>query len=218
MLLLLALAFLLAHDTWLFPLIEGRVGLTTGNRFPLGEVGPSTSRVARCSVDGAEAQVDGGDKISLIEAGSDAKAVAVLLKPHPITLTSASFTKYLEAQNVHLKIPDRDIREHYTKCAKLRLKNSLTNNSVGHPLEFVAMGPSTFQLRLWGKRLTNYLVDVYSEFGDRQLMQTDSAGDVVLHSGDGLHMLRAHWIQRCDSPEFDFESLWCTLVFRVEAL
>jgi hypothetical protein len=219
---ILAVSILLAHDTWLYPLLDrlGTVDLTTGNRFPESEIGPPQERIASLSVlaDGVHIEpstLEFHPTTLRVTFDKDPNCVEARLHPHPIELGRETIRGYLEGERAVSLLDGSPlpevVRERYTKCCKLI--SGMSDSEVGHPLEIIRAGPDRWTLLREGKPLAGSVIRAYSETGDLVEAISDSTGAIQLElRQDTTWMLRAHHIQRSNEPGFDFESWWCSLV------
>jgi hypothetical protein len=204
---LVILALLLAHDTWLMAWLTGEETVaqaTTSDRFPQPEFAIKPERVSTAARL-AEGRKDPPVTFEALEVqsiltwkGSSHSVIGLQLHPHLIRLDRNSFAAYLAHEGRSDLTPLEHNTERYTKCAKAVLQSGplevCASTPIGHPLEII-FRDGHFQVLLHGRaaqqcRLT-HLEDHES----------------------GANMVRTHFIRSLLDQEVQWESLWATLTF-----
>lgn len=164
--------------------------------------------------------------------------VALELRPHPIVLDAGKFAGYIKSEAAENAVAAQFVvgetaaaqRESYAKFAKVLIDNRAFARTIGQKFEIV-LESNPADIKTSGKLKVKVLFDdqpmenLRVSAGAENLnggrysahARTDANGAAELEiSGGGLWFVRTHYIRpHTDSNNFDWESFWASLTFRV---
>jgi hypothetical protein len=229
-----------AHDTWFSRQADGSLTLTTGNRFPVGELAVDTKYFARQGCRGEQAAntplalLRYADTASVLRAAPPgARACWVQLEPFEFELPPDKIEVYFKeirpsaAIVVHwsaLKARGLPFVERYTKSARIDLGTEAPGVPVGTAMDVLRETPAlkagaeaVFQVLREGKPLADFNVELVNERSPVGLWhRTDAEGRVRARLPlPGRWLLRGTDLRVSASDNQRFESQFITYAFEV---
>jgi uncharacterized GH25 family protein len=243
-----------AHDFWIEPgTFRTSPGSLIGVHLLVGEnllgdpIPRDAASIERFSVTrgGREQTVpgrEGGDPAGALRVdGSGLLVVAYQSRPHPVSLSPATFEKYLGEEGldaITAILPargtrPREYRERYSRCAKALIASGPQtaadkDRAIGMPLELVAQeNPYTIAtgaelpiaLLFQGKPHAGALVIAINREEPRSRLsaRTDQHGRVrfAFPRGGGWMVKAVHMTAAPAGSDADWESRWASLTFEI---
>jgi uncharacterized GH25 family protein len=252
-----SLVILLGHNFWL---IAGKrhtqseerlcIEAHTGHHFPAGESAIAPDRIADFRLISSNGEtpvlhyrIDGTALIAEVVApGAGAQIAALELHPHPITLETDLFAKYIDEEDATVSVtPDfqpgiTQAAQHevYSKYAKAILTSNdddVACQVVGQKMEIVLeRSPATLRagdrlpvrVLFEGRPIASVRVssgcDTMRDGGYASHTWTDAEGRAEINLPvSGYWFIRSHNIRRHPDPRIaDWESFWPSMTFRIE--
>jgi ABC-type Co2+ transport system, periplasmic component len=224
---------------------ETVIEVVTSDTFPKSESAVKPERIAdfraftqNKSVEITEYKHEGNSLVAKLKSDEQPQIIALELYPHPIVLEAEKFARYIESEAAQNSVAPQFVagetqktqRESYAKFAKVLLDNKSFDKIIGQKFEIVLLSnPSLikpgeklkFKVLFDGAPAQNLRISVGAEHlngGDYAAHAlTDENGIAELEiSEKGLWFARTHLIRPHFDPEqYDWESFWTSVTFRV---
>jgi hypothetical protein len=228
-----------AHDTWFAPQPDGTLALSTGNRFPVGELAVDDKFFAKrgCrSADGRSVGIEKlrfTDKATLLRPGAGALSCHVQLDPFEFELPPDKIEIYFKeirpgaaivAHWAELKSRRLPFLEKYTKSARIDLGAVTSPAPLGTAMDVLRETPAprvgaeaVFQVLREGRPLADFNVELVNERSPIGLWhRTDAQGRIRARLPlPGRWLLRGTDLRVAPSDSLRFESQFITYAFDV---
>jgi hypothetical protein len=234
-----------AHDTWFEALQNGSLSLTTGNRFPAGEIAVDDKYFTRSGCVNAEGKARTLDKLRFTDkatllrskdrVGSEPLTCFVQLQPFDIDLPPDKIEIYFKEIRpsdaslktwADLKARGLPFRESYTKSARIDVGADASPRSIGTAMDALRVSPrgaltvgteAVFQVLQNGKPLPDLPVELINERSPVGLWhRTDNEGRIRAKLPlPGRWLLRGTELKLSPADATRWESQFITYAFEV---
>lgn len=233
-----------AHDTWFAPLPDGQLALSTGNRFPLAELGVDEKFFAKRGCHTAEASAVPLEKVRYVEkatllrtgaAPGTALTCFVQLDPFEFDVPTDKVEVYFReirppasivAHWARMRARGLPFHERYTKSARIDIGAVNAAQPTGTAMDVLRQSPqgaiavgseAVFQLLRDGKPLTDQPLELINERSPVGLWhRTDAEGRIRARLPlPGRWLLRGTDLRISAGNPDHFESQFITYAFDV---